>query len=473
MKLERLQQLTNKRVLIVGFGREGQSTYRFLRNTKAGLVIGICDRREIDSKDLELVSDLDKISNSSTTFHFGEDYLVSIRDYDIIIRSPGISTKKLEPFLREGQEVTSNARLFFELCENVIIGITGTMGKSTTTSLIYEMLRKSGVPAVINGNIGLPPLSTIDSLTKDTIVVMELSSHQLMDFDHSPNVAIVLDIVPEHGDYYSSFEEYVDAKRPIALYQNTSDTIIYNYDSNTSSGLASSSQATQRIAVSMKRINEPNACFLESEHIYFRLDGITERIMHVSEIKLVGRFNFYNVAAAISAVRVCGIPAEAAARTASEFSGLDHRLQWVTKKGGVNFYNDSLSTAPEMSIAAIKSFDFQKIALIAGGYDRGQDFSELASTILSHNVSVLILLPDTGTKLWNAIEAAGEINKTSNLPECFFIDSMCEAVRVAHDKVQPSGVVLLSPASASFGRFRDYADRGNQFTSCIDELPSS
>ncbi len=471
-----LDDLANQRIAIVGLGREGVSTCTFLRNRFPRLPLVLADRTppdQISPSVRELVQ-----ADPLITLRAGESYLEQISECSVVFRSPGISPD-LPPFgqVREqGGVVLSNTRLFFWLWPGRTVGITGTKGKSTTTALVHAILERGGQQPHMVGNIGVPPLAALEerSLSPKTIAIAELSSYQLADMEQSPHIAVVLNIVPEHLSYHGSFEAYVAAKTNIARYQSECDTIIYNADYPLPTQLAQMSRARGigfGIGSDLHQQSEPDYCYgVADEWLVWRESGQKETGIHpilpMRAVPLPGRFNLQNVLAAVAVAREIGVDEETIAEAVRTFSPLEHRLEYVGSVGEVAFYNDSLSTVPEAAIAAIESMAPAPVVLIAGGYERGLDYHNLACTIRAGQVRALVLFPPSGERIWQAVEEQGP----GYIPPHVWAEHMAEAVAQAWQAARPGDVVLLSPASASFSRFVDYRDRGQQFKSEVQHL---
>jgi UDP-N-acetylmuramoylalanine--D-glutamate ligase len=451
----RLNLLKTKKVLILGLGREGESSFKFLRKQFPKKTIGLADQLSFN----ELPSNIKKLikKDKNIKLYLGKNYLKALKNYEIIIKTPGIPQKILEPYLSKNQIITTQTDIFLEQYAKQTIGITGTKGKSTTSTLIYKILQSGGVKAQLIGNIGKPPLSFFQDRQAKNFFVFELSSHQLRNLKISPRIAVFLNIFQEHLDYYKNFNEYFRAKRNITLWQKEGDYFVYNSDFSKLRDLA---KKTKAIKIPFgKRINK-NGCYIDGNWIYFR----GKKIIKTKEIPLRGEHNVSNVMAAISVGMIFGILPEIIKKTIKEFKPLPHRLEFVGEFKGIKFFNDSLATVPEATINAVNSIKNIK-TLILGGFDRGQNFSELAKEILSKDIKNLILFPDTGHRIFEEIKKQ---KKGASL-QCFFVKNMKEAVEIAF-QITKKGVCLLSPASASFGLFKDYRDRGNQFKKYVKLL---
>lgn len=464
-----LADVERSSVLILGLAREGISSYRFLRSRFPEKPLGLADRlvwEELDPDIRETLGADDKL-----VFHLGANYLDSLGHYELIFKAPGISPLVAEVVeaVREGRQFSSNTELFFQYAPGIIVGITGTKGKSTTTSLIHHVLQVGGIDARLTGNIGSAPLSSLADASAGTLFVAELSSHQLMPLQQSPHIAVVQNVVPEHLDYYGSFDAYLRAKENIVRYQGAGDRVVYNALYPIPTGMAKLSPGSKMPFGVVGR--DETGCLLRDDFLVFRSEGCEERIVCRAEVPLKGDFNLQNVMPGVVVGKLFGLDAETIARAVRTFRPLAHRLEPVGEWNGISFYNDSLSTVPEAAAAALESFAGRAVVLIAGGTDRGLEFSVLARAILAARVRGLVLFPPTGERIWEALVRASPSQK--GLPEHVLVDSMAEAVREAVGMAREGDVVLMSPASASFGLFRDYRDRGDRFRAEVKKLVAS
>ncbi len=424
----RLNELKNKKILILGFGKEGMDSFRFLRKLFPKKILGIGDRNESVKTKMPSVK--------KVRWHLGKDYLKALKNYDLIIKSPGIPIHlpEVEKAFKRGK-ITSQTEIFLKNCPGKIVGITGTKGKGTTTSLIYGVLKEGGIKAHLVGNIGRPVLKLLFSATPKDVYVYEMSSHQLYNLKKSPQIAVFLNIYPEHLDYYQNFKEYANAKANITCYQSKDDFLIYNSKNKFVREIAKKSKA-KKIAFDRCPLFAP-------------LKG-----------KLIGRFNQENIKAAVCVGKIFGIPKEKIAKAIQNFKPLPHRLELVGNFKGITFYNDALSTIPETAIAALDTLGNKVQTIILGGYDRGLDFKNLAKRILKSKIKNLILFPTTGEKIWQTIL------KHKPSPTRFQVNqavNMKEAVKLAYQNTQKGKICLLSCASPSFSLFRDYKEKGNLF----------
>ncbi len=423
--------LEDKSILILGLGKEGLSTLNFLSKHFPNKKFAVADKK----MDLEIPL---MISEK----YFGDDYLEALDNYQVIIKSPGVpSFRKLHDLKKKGIAITSSTQIFFNNFKGQIIGVTGTKGKSTTSSLIYQVLKDAGLDVYLLGNIGTVSLDLLDNTNKDSIVVFELSSFQLEDLDYSPHIAVITNIYPEHLDRYNSFEDYKKAKLNITKFQTESDYLIYE-DSLKDEIL--DTKAT-KLPISEGKID----------------------FINLDKLLLKGEANLKNIQTAVLVAKILNID-QAKVKTAVEgFPPLPHRLEFVTEKKGIRFYNDSLSTIPQTTIAALQALGEDVQTLIIGGFDRGVDYSILGPAILNSGVENLILFPTTGEKIWKSLASHMESGNVDI--KRFDVNSMEEAVKIAFKVTESGKVVLLSPASTSFNMFKNYEDRGNQFKKYISE----
>jgi len=450
-----LDKLKEKKVLILGFGREGVDTFKFLRRLFPVKKIGIADVK------YKIQNTKYKIQN--VRWHLGKNYLKAIKKYDIIIKSPGIPFKILpRPVLGK---ITTQTEIFFENCSGKIVGITGTKGKSTTSSLIYEILKSGGKKAHLIGNIEKPVLEYLSSATtsdrskntKNTsysfppsltrarqsrakgedeneifiaslressvndVYVYELSSHQLYNLKKSPHIAVLLNIYPEHLDYYRNFKEYANAKANITKYQTKNDYLVYNSGDKNVREIAKKSKAKR--------------------------------------IPIKGEYYSLDKAAAKAVGKIFKVPSKIIEKVIKGFKPLPHRLELVGKFQGITFYNDALATIPEATIGALEVLGDRVETIMLGGYERNIDFKNLAKKVLKTKIKVVILFPTTGRRIWQTIKQQRGV--TSLKP--FFVDNMMDAVKLAYLHTQKGKICLLSTASPSFSIFRDYKEKGNLF----------
>jgi len=423
-------ELKDKSIVVLGFAREGKDTFLALRKLFPEKVIAIADEKKVERPD------------KKAKIYSGDKYLKAVGHYEMVIKTPGIPLSKVRPFLKRGARVTSQTEIFFDNFRGKVIGVTGTKGKGTTASLIYHILNKGGFSVELIGNIGRPVLQKLLKAKPSNIFVYELSSHQLQGLKKSPQITVFLNIFPDHLDYYQSFKEYQKAKESIVKYQRAGDWLIYNKDDRVVREMAKKSKA-RKIAFSLKNKS--------------KLASILSR----KEIPLKGDFNLLNVLAAVRVAEIFRVSKKDIALAIKGFRGLPHRLQYIGQYQGISFYNDSMSTLPETTIAALRALKKVK-TLIIGGSDKGSDYTNLAKAILRASLRTVIVFPGTGPVIWQEVVSGAKKTK-QKAPQPFFANSMEEAVKVAFEETKKGEICLLSPASASFNLFKDYQERGELF----------
>lgn len=455
-----IDDLQKERIGILGFGLEGQAVAQWLINNK--LEFYIFDKKTVTNQD--------HLTTKALGVFSGQDYLSNLDKVTIIFRSPGVirySAELLE--FEKTHKITSTTQWFFEHCPCKIIGITGTKGKGTTTTLIYQILYKAiktnsfinsdilnnETKVYLTGNIGEnSPLEFLDELTTKDIVVYEMSSFQLEDLTISPHISVVLMVTSEHLDHHDSTTSYVDAKANIAKHQTESDFVIYNTDFENSKTIASTSQG-KKIAFSR---HSKTDVYLDSGIIHVSLNNSKFEI-NAKDKKLLGDHNFDNIMAASTASLICGVNPQVIESVIKEFSGLPHRLSLVSEIDDIKFVDDSISTTPESTIAATKSFH-QPVILILGGSSKNSDFAPLAVEVnQSSNIKAVLLIGST------AHEIANIFNEYKISVPVIFPNGGMDSIFSELKKITlPGDVVLLSPACASFDQYKNYKDRGDQFT---------
>lgn len=428
-----IKELEGKKTLILGFGQEGIETFLFLKKEFPGQRVGVADKKDFRKLSRDAKNLLKK--HTDTRLHLGSDYLESIGEYDVIIKTPGIPLSLVAPRVKKNQRITSQTEIFFANCKAVIIGVTGTKGKSTTCSLLRAALKEGGKSAYLAGNIGNPGLHLLPSLKPEDIVVYELSSFQLMNMRQSPHIAILLNVYPEHFDHHANFREYAGAKAKITAHQTAEDILIYNANDAVSVKIAAKSRAKKLPFV-------PGSSRIIPK----------EKKQWIAPLEPV-----------LLTARALKIPTTAVKRALLNFQPLCHRMERAGKWKGITFVNDSAATNPGAAIAALEHYKDSVGTLVAGGSEKGTSFKEFAVAILRHGIPALVLFLTTGTAIWREIQHAAKKLPRASLPLVFFARNMKEAVRLCYRHTKPGSVCLLSPACASFTVFRDYKDRGEQF----------
>lgn len=414
-------------IAILGFGREGKSTLKFLKKSPSfrNARISILDKKN------------------------DKNYLKNLNNFSLVFRTPGIpyNLPEIQKAVKNGVKFSSATALFFDEAKKQknlkIIGITGTKGKGTTSTLLYKILKACGKNVLLAGNIGKSPLDLIPKLKKNSIVILELSSFQLQDLKVSPNIAVVLNIFPDHMDSHKNFSEYINAKSSISKFQLTGSKAFYDAE-NKYSKLIAQKGTGKKIPVNSKRFQYTS--------------------------KMPGEHNLKNSAMATAVALSLGCPKEKIAEIIANFKGNEHRLEFVRKIKNVNFYNDSASTNPQTTIAAISAFKEPKI-LIAGGKDKGLNYSPLAQTLKHSNTKLVILFGENKGKIYKNLSRIK--NKDLKIMK---VENLNEAIQLAYQKVSSfklqasSYVILFSPAAASFDMFKDYTDRGKKFKELVKKL---
>lgn len=439
------------KIAIIGFGREGQSLLGFMKRRREfrGAEIWILDR-----------NGRAKVP-AGVHLRLGKNYLSRLEDFDLVFRSPGIpyALPALNGARRKGT-LTSLMALFFEYCPAKIIGITGTKGKGTTATLLYKIFTAAHRDVYFAGNVGTPALEILPRLKKNSLVILELSSFQLQDLKVSPHIAAVLDVFPDHQDAHKDLKEYYEAKANIARFQTPRDTVFF-LKNNRMSGWVARHGRGKKIPVS------ENAFPRSAARGGFRPEDLT----------MPGPHNFKNAVMAATVARALGAPNRIITKTVKAFPGNEHRLEFVRRAGGALYYNDSASTNPQTTAAAVNAFPGQPKILIAGGKDKGLDYAPLAKALRSARTLRVILFGENKNKIARALRSALK-NSVARAP-LQMVPNLKAAVRAAQGaarQVQHASkppVILFSPGAASFDQFENYADRGKQFKALVRKLPGN
>jgi UDP-N-acetylmuramoylalanine--D-glutamate ligase len=455
-------QWRDKQVALIGLGISNMAVARYL--TAVGAKVTACDQKNA----AELGARYDELVRLQVQFQLGPGYLENLERFDTLFLTPGVP-KQLPAFQRAhaaGVSFSSEMNLFFDICRAHIIGITGSSGKTTTTSLLGEMLSAAGYGAHVGGNIGRPLVEIGSELEPRSWAVMELSSFQLELLKRSPEIALITNVTPNHLDIHPTMEDYIQAKSHIFAYQRKDDWAVFNYDNPITRQLAA--KAPGRVAWFSRQ--QPVACgaCVVDQRIMIALEGTMSQVCHIDEIKLMGQHNVENVLAAITIAALVGCSIGSMHDVVTSFTGVEHRLELVRSAEGISYYNDSKATTPAGAIAALNAFS-QPVVLIAGGYDKHLPFDELAPVILQKTKHV-VLLGATSDKIAAAIAAAAEMTVGERLPEIEYAKSLDEAVTLAKAAAAPGDVVLLSPACASYDMFNNFEERGHLFRELVCHL---
>ena len=432
------ETLKNKKVAFAGIGVSHTDCIRMF--AKRGISVIACDKRRREEFAPVLIEEFERLG---VELRLGEDYL-DRADMDVFFRTPGMyfNMPRLRELRDAGVAVTSEMEVFFDLCPCATIGVTGSDGKTTTTTLIAEMLKAAGKTVHLGGNIGRALLPIVDTIKPDDYAVVELSSFQLISMRKSPDIAVLTNITPNHLDVHGTMEEYAAAKQNIYRHQNAFGITVLNADNELTRSFADEVRGQLRF-FSMRKPFGP---------------------FPKEDIRLPGEHNAANYLAAIAAVEHL-VPAEVMHKVAKEFGGVEHRIEFVRELGGVKWYNDSIATSPTRSIAGLRSFN-QKLIMIAGGYDKQIPYEPLAPELTEH-VKTLILIGATAQKIESALKNYAGYNGT---PQIIHADNLEAAVKAAHEAATPGDIVTLSPASASFDMYTNFEERGRHFKKLVGEL---
>ena len=452
--------LKGKKVAIIGLGVSNLPLLKYMYEKETEITIfDEKEQKEIPRKLLE------KIEKYNSKAFFGKKCFENLKNFDIIFRSPSCLPTRGELLAEKerGAIITSEIEMLMKLSPCQIIGVTGSDGKTTTTSLIYNILKKAGYNTYLGGNIGIPLFTKLDEIKPQDILVLELSSFQLMDMEISPNIAVITNITPNHLNIHKDYNEYIEAKKTIFKYQNENDYLVLNYDNEITRNC--NKEAISKIIYFSSKEKLDNGFIIDNKIIKKCEDGIRKHILDTKDILLRGNHNFENIATALAATNML-VDEEVAVEAIKEFKAVEHRLEFVKEIDGVKWYNDSVSSSPTRTIAGLNSFD-EDIVLIAGGYDKNLDYTPLSKPILK-KVKTLILLGATSGKIFDAVKKEEEKEgKNINIYVC---DNLEDTVNLAKRYSKPGEVVLFSPASASFDMFKNFADRGNKFKNLVNKL---
>jgi len=470
-----LYSLTSKRVAVAGAGISNTPLINLLLD--AGMDITICDKRSRSELGESVVINYEK---NGAKLRLGENYLAGLNE-DVIFRTPGLmpSNPALSQAVSKGAALTSEMEVFFDLCPCKIIAVTGSDGKTTTTSIIAKLLENDGKTVHLGGNIGTPLLNKTDEIKPDDIAVVELSSFQLITMHKSPDIAVVTNLSPNHLDIHSDLNEYIDAKSNIFMYQKQSDRVVFNLDNDVTRNYAQDAPAGEVLFFSRNNKVE-NGVYCRDGMIYESRDNVDTEIMRSDDILLPGVHNIENYLAAFAAVS--GIVSyDSMRKTAKTFTGVEHRIELVRELNGVKYYNDSIASSPSRAIAALKAFTEKEdsfipknrrhMILIAGGKDKGIEFDELGTEI-NARVKVLVLTGAAKNQIHDAVVSA--VNHCSSdagkALEIFMFDDFEDAVQTASGLAVSGDIVLLSPACTSFDRFKNFEERGKLYKDIVNRL---
>ena len=460
-KLEKFNEsVKNKKIAIIGLGVSNIPLLDYFYNLKAKVTV-------FDNREKQMIPEeiMKKISKYSFNYVFGKDNLSKLVGFDIIFRSPSCmpNIPELQKAVSEGAMLTSEIEMLMELCPGTIIGVTGSDGKTTTTSLIYEILKQNGYKCYLGGNIGYPLFTKLDEMMPEDIIILELSSFQLMNMKISPKISVITNISPNHLNIHSSYEEYIDAKKNIFRFQDEDGIVVLNYDNKITRECSKEAKGKVIFFSSKEKISD--GFIVDGNIIKESVEAIRRHILDVNDIKLRGVHNYENVCAALAATKTL-VDYDLSAKTIENFNGVQHRLELVRVLNGVKWYNDSIGTSPTRTIAGLKSFK-EDIILIAGGYDKHLDYTSIAKPILE-KVKSLILVGQTSGKIFEAVKEESE--KQNKKIDTYICETLEETIKIANKVAKKGQIVLFSPASASFDMFKNFEERGDKFKEIVNKL---
>ena len=460
-KLEEFNNyVTGKNIAIIGLGVSNIPLLEYFYNLDCK--ISVFDNREKEEISQEV---LEQIEKYSVEYYGGKNNLENLKGYNIIFRSPSVMPyrKELKEEEERGAIITSEIEMVLKLTPSKVIGITGTEGKTTTTSIIYEIIKKAGYNCYLGGNIGKPIFTKVKDMKPEDVIILEMSSFQLTSMNVSPEISVVTNIFPDHLNIHSSYEEYREEKKNIFKHQSENGLVVLNYDNEFTREFAKQANGKIIFFSSKEKLQDGYIYDNSDGIIKYCEDGVRRHIIKKDEIKLRGIHNYENICAALAATSPL-VDIDTQIEAVKNFIGVEHRLEFVRELNGVKWYNDSIGTSPASTIAGLNAFD-EEIILLAGGSDKGLDYKEVGEAI-ANKVKTLILTGPTSAKIEEACKSA---NNGENVEICY-AENLENAVNIAKQKSKPGQIVLLSPASASFDAFKNFEDRGNKFKQYVNNL---
>ncbi len=460
-KLEEFERkLKNQKVAVIGLGVSNMPLLDYLHEKEANITV-------FDDKDEEKISKdiIKKIENYEIKAFFGKESLNNLKGFELIFRSPSCLPTKAELISEKerGAIITTEIEQLIKMAPCKIIGITGSDGKTTTTTLTYEILKNAGYNVYLGGNIGIPLFTKLNEIKPDDIIVLELSSFQLMGMEVSPDISAITNITPNHLNVHKNYEEYIEAKKNIFKNQKDTGVLVLNADNKLTNDCQNEANGEVILFSSKQKLDYgfivDNGIIKECD------DGIRRHLVSINEIKLKGIHNLENICTALALTKNL-VDTDKAIDIIKNFSGVQHRLEFVRSINGVDWYNDSASTSPTRGISALNSFD-KEIVLIAGGADKNLDYTPLAKPIVE-KVKCLILIGQTAMKIFDAVK--NELETENKELDIHFCETFKQSLELAKRVAKQGQVVLFSPASTSFDMFKDMYDRGNQFREEVNKL---
>ena len=454
------EYIKNRKVAIIGLGVSNLPLIDYFHEKKS--IVTVFDSREIGEISREII---DKITNYAMEMSLGKGYLNKLKGFDLILRSPSClpTIPELEEETNRGAIVTTEVELLMKMCPAQIIGVTGSDGKTTTTTLISEILKKAGYNCYVGGNIGTPLFTKLHEIMPDDKVVLELSSFQLMGMEVSPSISVITNITPNHLNVHKDYEEYIEAKQNIFKYQDRDGITILNYDNEITRNCSAEVRGKVIFFSSKEKLD--NGYIVDDDVIKECDDKLRKHIVSAKELTIRGKHNYENICAAIAATKTL-VDISTAIEVIKTFPGVEHRIEFVKEINGVKWYNDSASSTPSRTISGLNAFD-EEIVLIAGGADKNLDYTPVAKPILD-KVKTLILMGQTSGKIFDAVKEEEEKeNKEINI---YMVNNLSQAVILAKRYSVPGQVVLFSPASTSFDMFKNMYDRGQKFKGIVNKM---
>lgn len=451
--------ITNRKVAFIGIGISNIPAMKYLSKLGA-------DVTGFDKKTYEQLGDICiELESMGIHLSLGEKYLDNLVGFDVIFRSPTVRPDiiQIQRELKIGAVLTSEIEMVMELCPGTIIGVTGSGGKTTTSTLIYNMLEEQGCDCYLGGNIGTPLFDKVEEMKEDSIVVLELSSFQLLTMRKSPHIAVMTSLAPDHLDIHNSLEEYYDAKTNIFKYQNENDILVLNYDNDILKEYSKNAKGILKLY--SKNTKLENGIILDDGVIKIANNKVRRHVIDVNEIHMVGKYNAMNLCAAILATDGI-VSIENAIKVAKTFAGVHHRMELVAIKNGVKYINNSIASSPIKAITSIEDIE-EKIILLAGGYDKHLEFENFAKTIIN-KAKVVLLFGETRYKIKEALDK--QLQEMQSDIRIVICDDFERAVRSAIEIAIEGDLVVLSPGCASFDTFKDYQERGNIFKKIIESV---
>ncbi|CDE90844.1 uDP-N-acetylmuramoylalanine--D-glutamate ligase [Clostridium sp. CAG:389] len=460
-KLEEFNEYIRfRKVAVIGLGVSNLPLLEYLYNKKAQVTV-------FDERTLEEIPEetINKINTYEFDTFFGKNCLENLNGFNVIFRSPSClpTRPELQKEADRGAIVTTEVEMLMEMCPCKIIGVTGSDGKTTTTSLINAILQHAGYKTFLGGNIGTPLFTKLPEMEPNDIVVLELSSFQLMNMNISPDIAVITNITPNHLNIHKDYQEYIDAKKCIFKNQKENGILILNYDNDITREC--SKEANGKVIFFSSKTKLDSGFIVDDDIIKECNDGIRKHILNTDEVILRGNHNFQNIATALAATKTL-VDTEVAVEAIKKFRPVEHRIEFVREIDGVKWYNDSASSSPTRTISGLNAFK-ENIILIAGGYDKNLEYEPLAKPVID-KVSTLILIGQTAEKIYDVVKNESEKeNKKININMC---DTLEQTIEIAKKSAKKGDVVLFSPASASFDMFKNFADRGNKFKDLVNKI---